>query len=107
MHRPSALLLTLLLLAAACGGGGLDEQAGGPEIFSATCARCHAADLSGGIGPRLGMGAPSSDKPLEYFVQTISRGQGRMPSFDGSLSANQIQRVVEFILVEQGREFTE
>ncbi len=30
-----------------------------------------------------------------------------MQSFGGALSVNQIQRVVEFILTEQGREFTE
>jgi cytochrome c550 len=67
------------------------------------CARCHGADLQGGVGPALGLDAPSIDKPIDYFVLTITRGQGRMPSFSGTLTADQIERVAGYIMEQQGR----
>ena len=97
------LVLALLLLLAACGDD-LSEGAGGAEIYEATCARCHGANLEGGVGPALaGPDAPSVDLPRSYFIQTTERGQGRMPAYGGVLSDAQIERVVDFILAEQGR----
>ena len=103
MRRLIVPLLVMMAVASACGGTRLEDEAGGLEIYQATCARCHSADLSGGIGPALGAGSASSDKPREYFIQTTARGQGRMPSYGGTLSTEQIDRVVDFMLVEQGR----
>ena len=103
MRLTTTLILCFATLLAACGPG-VDEDADGATIYESVCARCHASDLSGGIGPPLvGADAPSTDLPEEYFVQTISRGNGRMPSFGGTLSEAQIERLVTFILDRQGR----
>jgi mono/diheme cytochrome c family protein len=97
------LALALLMLLGACGED-LSAEASGAEIYEATCARCHGADLEGGVGPALaGPDAPSGDLPRSYFIQTTERGKGRMPSYGGVLSDAQIERVVDFILAEQGR----
>lgn len=87
------------LMVTACGP---DEAATGPEIYAQVCARCHAADLSGGVGPALGPGSSAAGQPDEFLVQTITDGRGRMPSFRQTLSAEQIERIVSFLRAEQG-----
>jgi cytochrome c551 len=77
------------------------EDASGEEIYSQLCARCHADDLSGRVGPALGAGSNSAGEPDSYLVQTITFGSGRMPAFRSSLSETQIERVVEYIRGEQ------
>ena len=100
-------LWTIVLLAVllhGCGGGGVPEDATGGEIYVQVCARCHGADLRGGTGLALvGEDARSIDKPERYFVQSISAGIGRMPSFRGTLSEEQILRVTHYVMERQGR----
>jgi mono/diheme cytochrome c family protein len=98
-------LLVLLVLALAVGAcvEPLPEDATGEAVFQATCAGCHGPNLQGRTGPPLGEGAPSSDLSRDYFVDTITNGRGRMPSFEDVLTDEQIQRVVDYILSEQGR----
>lgn len=91
-------LAALVLMA--CGP---DESATGAEIYSQVCARCHGADLSGGVGPDLGPGSSAAAQTDEFLVQTISDGRGRMPSFRQTLSAAQIERVVRFLRQRQGQ----
>ena len=94
----------LALLVAACGGSDLPEDATGQQIYVQMCARCHGSDLRGGTGVALvGEGANSIDKPERYFVQSIYAGIGRMPSFRGTLSDDQILRVARYIMHQQGR----
>lgn len=101
--RNLILCLAIALSAGACGEP-LAADAPGDAIFAAICARCHGGSLEGAIGPQLGgSDAPSVDQPESYFIQTVTRGQGRMPSFGTTLSEDQIQRVVDFILEQQGR----
>ncbi len=79
------------------GGGG---SGGGPgaEVFSANCARCHGADGGGGIGPRLAGGAVVDAYPdAADEVAVVTDGKsGGMPSFDGRLSEQEIDQVVEY-----------
>ena len=97
-------LVVMMLVAYACGGGGVSEDATGDEIYVQVCARCHGADLTGGVGLALvGEDAKSVDKPERYFVQSISAGIGSMPSFRGTLSEEQILRVTRYIMEQQGR----
>ena len=93
------------MLTVACGGTSVEPDAAGEEIYAAVCARCHADNLTGGLGPALvGPDARSLDRPEEYFVRSVERGIGsRMPSFGGTLTEAQIQRVVDYILSQQGR----
>lgn len=103
MRPVTRLLLVAALLVSACGPG-VEDDASGPGVYAAVCARCHADNLLGGFGPPLvGPDSPSLERPREFLVQTVERGLGRMPGFAGSLSEDQIDRVVDFILEQQGR----
>jgi len=96
--------VVLALVMAACGGPDLPEDATGEEIYVQMCARCHGSDLRGGTGVALvGEGATSTDKPERYFVQSIYAGIGRMPAFRRTLSDDQILRVAQYIMRQQGR----
>lgn len=76
-------------------------DATGAEIFDQLCARCHGAGLEGGVGPALGPGSAVVDRPDEYIVTVVTRGQGRMPSFGGTLSEEQVERVVAYLRERQ------
>ena len=102
--RKIGLIAVLLLVTYSCGGGGVADDATGEEIYVQICARCHGTDLKGGTGlPLVGEDARSLDKPERYFVQSISAGIGRMPSFRGTLSDDQILRVTRYVMEQQGR----
>ena len=81
--------------------GAADPDASGPELYSQFCARCHGGDLSGGIGPPLGVGSGLSERDDAFVTDTIRGGRGRMPAFGSTLSDEQIARVVEFLREEQ------
>lgn len=91
----------VLLVAGACSPGP-PSDATGEEIYIQLCAACHAADMSGGIGPPLGAGSEAARQPDEFLEVTIIRGRGRMPSFS-SLDEEQVRRVVAHIREVQGR----
>ena len=96
--------VVLALVIAGCGGSGLAEDATGEEVYVQMCARCHGSDLRGGTGVALvGESARSIDKPERYFVQSIYAGIGRMPAFRRTLSDEQILRVAQYIMRQQGR----
>jgi len=84
-------------LVTACSLGDPPEDATGEEIYAELCARCHGADLEGGIGPALGPGSSSAEEPDEFLQFTIMNGRGRMPSFSSSLDASQLDRLVGYI----------
>jgi mono/diheme cytochrome c family protein len=90
-----------MLLLAACTGTA-DPDASGAELYSQFCTRCHAADLSGGVGPAMGAGSALVERPDSYITDAIANGRGSMPAFGRTLSEVQIQRIVEFIRAEQG-----
>ena len=101
--RIRIVFVAMALLAAACGES-VPEGATGQEVYLQVCARCHADNLTGGFGPPLvGADSPSLEKPPEFFEQTVRAGIGRMPSFGGALSDAQIDRLVDYILEQQGR----
>ncbi|MGI8518923.1 MAG: c-type cytochrome [Acidimicrobiia bacterium] len=92
--------MLLAFLATSCVGRPPPE-ATGAEIYEQVCARCHGEDLSGGLGPALGPESNSAEQDDEFLRLTISDGRGRMPSFRNTLSAEQIDRVIEFIRSKQ------
>lgn len=99
-----AILAALALVAGACREP-ITETSTGAEVFTYSCAQCHGAYLQGrNPAPRLaGPDAPSADKPREYFVDTVTHGSNRMPSFGTQLSDEHIERVVDFVMASQGR----
>lgn len=85
-----------MLVLSACSPGAPDEDASGEEIYAQLCARCHGADLSGGVAPGLGPDSNAATEDDEYLEFTVSNGRGRMPSFP-SLSTEQLDRLVGYI----------
>jgi mono/diheme cytochrome c family protein len=93
------LILTAFLLMSCSDRPSAD--ASGAEVFEQVCANCHASDLSGGIGPALGPGSNAAAQDDAFLELTITRGRGRMPSFQNTLSQEQIERVIDFIRDQQ------
>jgi cbb3-type cytochrome c oxidase subunit III len=94
---------------------GLAEARGGEQIFTAAgCGGCHTfgpAGTQGTIGPSLDdLAGAAGDMPPEEFVRQsildpdaeIAQGfnAGVMPSFEGRLSDEQVQALVDYLLGE-------
>ena len=94
------LIVACLLLLAACTGPPAPD-ASGEEIYRQLCANCHGNDLNGGVGPAVGAGSNSAAQDDDFLVLTITRGRGPMPSFDSTLSDDEISRVVDYLRTEQ------
>ncbi|MDP9494367.1 MAG: cytochrome c [Actinomycetota bacterium] len=98
------LVLTSLLVGmlAACVGRPAAD-ATGEEIYLQLCANCHGDSLQGAVGPSLGPGSGVVSQPDEFLRVTISQGRGRMPSFQSSLSDEQVERLIGYIRQVQGQ----
>ena len=94
------LIVAWLLILVACTGPPA-PAASGEEIYQQLCANCHGSDLNGGVGPAVGAGSNSAAQDDDFLVLTITRGRGPMPSFDSTLTDEQITRVVDFLRTEQ------
>jgi cytochrome c6 len=72
------------------------DPAAGREVFLANCGTCHTledAGTTGSIGPNLDASSP----PLELVVERVTNGQGVMPSFEGTLSEQEIADVAAYV----------
>ena len=82
------------------GGGG--ETADGEAVFAeAGCGGCHAleaANASGNVGPSLDESKP----PKELVIDRVTNGQGAMPAFKDSYSAEQIEAVADYVVANTG-----
>lgn len=110
-----AVLFGTMLVLGACGGGGDDAQepadnndegteestdeggavdtAAAEEAYKASCASCHADDLSGISGPSLeNVGADHSAEDIKGIIEN---GQGSMPA--GLLSGDDADAVAEWL----------
>jgi len=79
-----------------------DSEATGAEIYLDVCATCHAADLSGSVGPAIGPESNAAQQPDDFITAAIRDGRGRMPSFSQTLTSEQIERVVGYLRQVQG-----
>jgi len=76
---------------------------GGADTFKAKCAACHGASGAGDttMGKNLklrDLGSADVQKQSDdELTTTITKGKGKMPSYDGKLSKDQIADVVKFI----------
>ena len=103
-----ALAPALALVLAACGadsepGGGGGEENQGETVYSANCARCHGPDGEGGVGPQLGDGAVEANLTLEEHTEVVTNGRNGMPAWEGQLSPEEIDAVVQYEREELGR----
>ena len=80
------------------GGEGGGEAADGEAIFAeAGCGGCHtleAAGTNGNVGPNL----DDSKPPKELVIDRVTNGQGAMPAFKDSYSAEQIEAVADYVV---------
>ena len=93
--------------AAACSSdSGSDGGASGPpgaSIYASNCATCHAADGSGGQGPAIGDGKAKAAYTEAEMVDLVTEGKNAMPSWKGTLSAEQIDQVVAYVRDDLGQ----
>jgi cytochrome c553 len=77
-------------------GEAAGDPAAGKEVFLANCGTCHTladAGTTGAVGPNLDAASPSFDK----VVERVTNGAGVMPSFEDTLSEQQIQDVAAYV----------
>jgi mono/diheme cytochrome c family protein len=96
MSRLTILALVALTISGCVGRPA--PEATGAEVYLQLCSNCHGDRLQGGVlGPALGAGSNSVDQPDEFLRVTIVQGRGRMPSFDSSLSEDQVELLIGHI----------
>lgn len=104
MRRVMVGALTLALLTT-CSPDSLAEDASGEEIYAQLCSRCHGDDLGGTlVGPSLGPGSDAAEEADEFLTFTVVNGRGRMPSFESTLSDEQVDRLIGYIREVQNDE---
>jgi len=104
--RLASGLAALALLATGCASDSGDattttpltgNAAAGATVFSANCASCHGSDGAGtGTAPAL-TSALIQQKTDASLTATVTNGDGSMPAFGKSLSAQQIADVVAHV----------
>lgn len=102
----AALLVAVMALALAACSGGTDSQAKEPGaaapaeanamgLYKKQCLSCHAADLSGRVGPSLQeIGSKMSEQQL---IDTIQDGTKGMPAFKKVLRADEIETLAQWL----------
>ena len=73
----------------------LPQQTTGKEIFESNCSKCHGKE-----GTKKGFGVKSLQKSqltTAENTEIITNGKGKMPSWKGSLTTEQINQVVGYI----------
>ena len=104
--RTVSIIVLVVFALAVVGCSDPVEGKYGEDLFRATCAHCHSADLSGGIGPALGTGS-SAHRELsdEQIGSVIIVGPGAMPSYGSRLDAGQIASVIAYLrAVQEGEQ---
>ena len=72
------------------------------ELFVDNCGNCHtlaAAGATGKVGPDLDQLRPGPD----LVNAQVNNGGGAMPAFKGKLTAEQIQRVADYVAENAGK----
>jgi alcohol dehydrogenase (cytochrome c) len=71
----------------------------GKQIFATNCVICHGEDGKGGHGG----GAPLDHIPnIAYAMMTIDGGRNSMPTFNGTLTVEQIRDVAGYVVQKLG-----
>jgi len=77
------------------------DAANGAEIFQQVCAGCHGSKGEGQYGKQLNDGAVLQSLPQKADeVKIVLNGRGLMPSFESTLTPQQVDAVVEFTRTE-------
>jgi cytochrome c6 len=103
MSRSVRVRFSLVLIALALSWSIPMFAADGASLYKAKCAMCHGADGTGNtpVGKSMKVKSLSSDEVQKQtdadLEKAISSGKGKMPSFAGKLSADDLKAVVTFI----------
>ena len=76
------------------------------DTYQRVCARCHGERGQGGAAPTDGGPAPrdftdaawQESRSAAQIAEVVRTGKGSMPSFEGILSAEEIEAVAEVVL---------
>jgi cytochrome c551 len=101
----SFLIMIFVLILTACNSGdnnqAIDRGATTPEdanavaLYKKSCMSCHAADLSGKVGPGLQkIGSKLTEEQLFKIIHDGARG---MPAFKKMLSAEEIEDLAQWL----------
>lgn len=78
--------------------GDNDAIEDGKEIFATTCAPCHNADATGGIGPNLTAPTLKYGSTRTILYETITKGRPNgMPSFLQQIGSEKISKVIAYL----------
>lgn len=83
-------------------GATVAKPTDGKSIFTASCGSCHVLADAGTTGTS-GANLDDSKPPKALVVERVTNGRGQMPPFKGSLDAQQIQAVAEYVSSAAGR----
>lgn len=78
-------------------------QSAGETVFKKNCVMCHGAEGNGKTKMGLKLGAADltsmdiQSLSDEALAQTVRSGKGKMPSFEKTLSAADIENVVKYV----------
>ncbi|UWX57228.1 c-type cytochrome [Chlorobaculum sp. MV4-Y] len=77
--------------------GKADAVAAGKSEFETTCAACHMADASGGIGPNLKVALKYGSTPADLYESIANGRPNGMPPFGQQLGNDKIYKIIAFI----------
>ncbi|MBD8500541.1 cytochrome c [Paenibacillus sp. CAU 1523] len=103
----SSFLLLITISLTACGGGTQQQSAQleGPadavEVYKNSCLACHAADLSGKMGPETNLTTIGDRLTKEQIVTIIKEGKGRMPTQSGRVSDEDAEKVAAWLATKK------
>ncbi len=93
------IFVAIFLLGFSCAAFGEDAAA----VFKTKCAMCHGPDASGNtaMGKKFNikdLHAPEVQKKTDAELKTlITKGQNKMPAFEGKLTAAEIAQLADYV----------
>lgn len=98
----SLLFVLTMLMINSKHGAVVVQAAGGADIYASSCARCHGTDGRARTAKGRQTGATNFTSAKWQLsdakgIRTITNGKGKMPSFKGALSAEEIRAVWNFV----------
>jgi mono/diheme cytochrome c family protein len=94
-----------LLTLAACGSSksspSLDGSKEAIALYNARCISCHAADLSGKVGPDSDLRTVGSRMTKDEIVHQITDGGDIMPAFASKLTTDEINTLADWLSLQQ------
>ncbi len=94
------VMLVLAIVAIPVASWAADE---GADLFAGKCAACHgkAGDAESAMAKKMNikpLSSPEVQKKSDTdLTKVITKGEGKMPAYEGKLSADQIKSLVAYI----------